>query len=155
MLGKDTRRILIAVAPDTVERVRRILSDHDLVIVNDIAAAKAALIQDAIRLIFVGARFDESRMFELLEYLRGDAEHKEIPIVAGIVGPTKLGEFAIAGLSHAVKIFGASVFVNLNDFPDDDAGNGRLRVIVDALILPDKDLAQVKDVLRASNGARS
>jgi hypothetical protein len=91
----------------------------------------------------------------LFEYLRGNAVHKQIPIVAGIVGPTKLGEFAIAGLNHAVKIFGASVFVNLNDFPDDDVGNERLRVIVDALILPDKDLAQVKDVLRASNGARS
>jgi hypothetical protein len=104
-------------------------------------------------LILVGARFDESRMFELLEYLRGDAKHKNIPIIAGIVGPTRLSEFAIAGLSHAVKIFGVSVFVNLNDFPDDDTGNGRLRVIVDALILPDAHLAQVKGVLRASNGS--
>ena len=90
-------------------------------------------------------------MFELLEYLRDDAQHQKIPIVAGIVGPTKLSEFAIAGLSHAVKIFGVSVFVNLNDFPDDDAGNGRLRLIVDALILPDEHLS----VLRSARGPAS
>jgi hypothetical protein len=48
MFGKNTWRILTAVAPDTLERVRRILSGHDLVIVEEVAAAKAALNQDRI-----------------------------------------------------------------------------------------------------------
>ena len=43
--------------------------------------AKAVLNQ-TIKLIFVGVRFDESRMFDLLEYIRQDVEHKKIPIVA-------------------------------------------------------------------------
>ena len=42
----------------------------------------------------------------------------------------------VAGLAHATKIFGASVFVNLNDFSDDETQNTRLRIIVDALLLP-------------------
>jgi hypothetical protein len=112
-----TTRILTAVAPDTIERVRRILAGHDLRIVTDLAGAEAALKQGGFGLVFVGARFDDSRMFDD----RAD---------------TTLSREAIAGLSHSVEIFGASIFVNLNDFPDRAAGNARVRLIVDTLILP-------------------
>lgn len=87
-------------------------------------------------LVFVGARFDDSRMFDLIELIRQDVERKKIPIVAAIVAPTNLSKESIAGLSHSVKIFGASLFVNLNDFPDDEVGNARVRLIVDTVILP-------------------
>jgi hypothetical protein len=86
--------------------------------------------------VFVGARFDDSRMFDLIDLIRKDVAEKKIPIVAAIVTPTKLSKTAIAGLSHSVKLFGATLFVNLNDFPDDAMGNARVRLIVDAVILP-------------------
>lgn len=89
-------------APDTEERVRRILPHHELMLVNDMPSAKATLEADGVSLVLVGARFDESRMFDLLEFLRD----------------------------------GASVFVNLNDFDDDETQNLRLRIMVDALLLP-------------------
>ena len=132
-------RILTAVAPDTEERVRRILTGHDVVFVRDLDAAKAAL-DESVKLIFVGARFDESRMFELLDYIRQDAEHRKIPIVAAIVAPTKLRPETLRGLAHTTKVFGASVFVNLNDFPDDATENARIRLIVDALLLAPKKI---------------
>ncbi|HEV3007763.1 MAG TPA: hypothetical protein VGX52_01870, partial [Burkholderiales bacterium] len=116
-------RILTAVAPDTEERIRRILTGHELLFVSDLGAAKAALENDAIKLIFVGARFDESRMFDLLDYLRKHAEHKKIPIVAAIVAPLTVSLETVRGLEHTTKIFGASVFVNLNDFPDEEPEN--------------------------------
>lgn len=129
-------RILIAVAPDTEERVRRILSGHDLLFVRSIADAEAVLATSGVRLVFVGARFDESRMFDLLDHIRKDAEHKKIPIVAAIIGPTALTPVTIQGMAHATKLFGASVFVNLNDFPDEQPENDRIRIIVEALLLP-------------------
>jgi CheY-like chemotaxis protein len=129
-------RILTAVAPDAEERVRRILTGHELHFVNDLGAAKAALENDRIALIFVGARFDESRMFDLLDYLRKDAQHKKIPIVAAIVAPTSMTAETVGGLAHTTKIFGARVFVNLNDFSDDEVDNTRIRIIVEAIILP-------------------
>jgi hypothetical protein len=129
-------RILTAVAPDTEQRVRRILSGHDLVFVRDLEKAKTALAGDDIKLIFVGARFDDSRMFDLLDYIRKDVEHRKIPIVAAIVAKTLLTSETAAGLAHSTKIFGASVFVNLNDFSDNDTENSRIRLIVDALLLP-------------------
>ena len=84
-------RILTAVAPDTEERVRRILTGHELIFVNDIQAAEDALKGlERIKLIFVGARFDESRMFDLLEHIRKNVEYKKIPVVAAIVGITTM-----------------------------------------------------------------
>ena len=139
-------KIFTAVAPDTEARVRKILSGHDLLFVRDIAAAKAAL-DDTIKLIFVGARFDESRMFDLLDYIRRDVVHRKIPIVAAIVTPTQMSEATVQGLAHTTKIFGASVFVNFNDFSDDEIENRRIRLIVDALLLPPQVVRVVAEKL--------
>jgi hypothetical protein len=139
-------RILAAVAPDTEERVRRILTGHNLLFVRDLPDATAAL-DESIKLILVGARFDESRMFDLLDYIRKDAEHKKIPVVAAIIAPTSMGKETVAGLEHTTKIFGASVFINLNDFSDDETQNTRLRIIVEALLLPPEAIPAVAQKL--------
>ena len=136
-------RILTAVAPDTIERVRRILAGHDLLVINDLTQAKKAVESGGLSLVFVGARFDDSRMFDLIELVRNELEQKKIPIVAAIITPTTLGKEAVAGLSHAVKIFGASLFMNLNDFPDNVVGNARARVIVDTMILPPEAVTRI------------
>lgn len=129
-------RILCAVAPDTEERVRHILNGHELMFVNDLQAAESVLDQPGgIKLVFVGARFDESRMFDLLDYIRKNVEQRKIPIAA-IVGVTTMHQSTVTGLAHTTKVFGASLFINLNDFADNDKENARLRLVVEALILP-------------------
>jgi hypothetical protein len=135
MYGK-TFRILTAVHPDTAERISRILQGHQVTIVQTIKAATAALMTDGFELIFVGARFDESRMFDFLEFLREHVNYRRIPIAAAVVVPTKMTAEALKGMSHAVKIYGASLFVNLNDFPDDPASNNRVRLILETLCAP-------------------
>jgi hypothetical protein len=135
---------LTAVAPDTIARVRRVLAGHDLQVITRIEEAKTAIESGGFGLVFVGARFDDSRMFDLIELIRQDVERRKIPIVAAIVAPTNLAKESIAGLGHSVKVFGASLFVNLNDFPDDAVGNARVRLIVDAVILPPSDVEELR-----------
>lgn len=142
MYGK-TYRVLTAVHPDTVERISRILDGHDLLIVQTMKAAQAALGADRIDLIFVGARFDESRMFDFLYFLREHVDHRKIPIAAAVVIPMKMTPEALKGMSHAVKIYGASLFVNLNDFPDDSVSNNRVRLILETLCAPAEAVAKV------------
>ena len=113
-----------------------------MIFVQHLADAKRELEEDAIHLILIGARFDESRMFDLLGYVRADAEHKKIPVVAAIIAPTRMAEETVTGLAHTTKLFGASIFINLNDFADEEGENTRLRIIVDALLLP-SDLVPV------------
>lgn len=146
----QTYRILTAVHPDTVERISRILEGHDLQIVHSIDEAKRALDRDRIELIFVGARFDDSRMFEFLDFLRKHLEHRKIPLAAAIVIPTVMTPETISGLAHTSKIYGASLFVNLNDFPDEPIANRRVRVIIEALVAPEEAIARTADALAAS-----
>jgi hypothetical protein len=94
------------------------------------------------------ARFDDSRMFDLLDYIRKDAQHRKIPIVAAVVGATTMSEETVSGLAHTTKIFGASLFINLNDFADEETENTRLRLIVDALLLPPSVVPGVAQKLR-------
>ena len=142
MYGK-TCRILTAVHPDTIDRISRILKGHDLVVVQTVEAAQAALANDGIDVIFVGARFDESRMFDFLDYLRQHVAHRQIPIAAGIVMPTRMDSATIKGLAHATKIYGASLFVNLNDFPDEPVSNHRVRLIIETLAAPAETIAKL------------
>lgn len=143
---------MAAVAPDTEERVRRILTGHELVFVQNLGAARDAL-NGKIGVIFVGARFDESRMFDLLDYIRKDVEHRKIPIVAAIVAKERMQVATVRGIEYAVKIFGATVFVNLNDFADDETENARIRIIVDALLLPPQVIPKVAEKLSSSTSA--
>ena len=139
-------QILTAVHPDFEDRVRRILPAHELILVYDLPAAQHALKEFAsIGLVFVGVRFDESRMFDLLDYIRRDAKHRKTPIVAAIISPTNMSEVTVTGLAESTKLFGASVFINLNDFADDETENARLRIVVEALLLPEGTL---KDAVR-------
>ena|SRR5688572_23030407 len=146
MLGQTTR-ILAAVAADSVARVRRILNRHDLVIVHDSEHAKNEW-DRGVRLVFVSARFDDSHMYEFLDYLRTHVHRQRIPVVAAIVMPTNLSAVAIQGMDLSTKLYGASVFVNFNEFQDDDIGNSRLRLIVEALIIPEDVMPVVEQVLQ-------
>lgn len=143
VFGQQTYRILTAVHPDTVERISRILKGHDLVIVQTLKAAREALDADGIDLIFVGARFDQSRMFDFLDYLRKHVQHRRIPIAAAILIPTKMSQGTIKGVAHTSKIYGASLFVNLNDFPDEAVENHRVRLIIETLGAPREAIATV------------
>ena len=73
---------------------------------------------------------------DLLDHIRNNFGHRKIPVVAAIVGVTAMQPSTVAGLAHATKVFGASVFINLNDFADNDKENARLRLLVEALVLP-------------------
>ena len=138
-------RILAAVAPDTEARVRRILTGHELLFVQNLGAARNAL-NSTIELILVGAHFDESRMFDLLDYIRSNVEHRKIPIVAAIVGKDTHAS-TVRGIEYAAKIFGASVVVNLNDFADDETEDTRIRIIVEALLVPPHIIPDVVEKL--------
>jgi hypothetical protein len=54
----------------------------------------------------------------------------------------------ISDAFHATKIYGASVFINLNDFPDDGISNGRVRLLVDALMAPAHVVPEVQRALQ-------
>jgi PleD family two-component response regulator len=137
-------KILVAVSND--ERVLRVLAGHDLRQVKTCEEARLLLEREAFGLVILGVHFDESQMFSLLGDIRAHAQYRKVPIlcVLGDRGRV-LTDVAIEGLDHAVKAMTANGFLDLEKFPDDEAGNARLRRIVDYLILIDGDLQQMAE----------
>ena len=139
-------KVLLAVGVDKTARMERILSGHEVVKVETCEDARVLLEQEEFGLVILGVHFDESQMFSLLGDIRAHAAYRKVPIlcVLGHKGRV-LSDVAIEGLDHAVKAMTANGFLNLENIPDDDDGNGnaRIRRIVDYLILIDGDLQQV------------
>ena len=133
--GKD-----ILVAVEYPARLQRILAGHRLTICHDVDEAKRELEAREFAMVILGVHFDESRMFELLRQVRTFKVNSLTPVVCVLAGPTKLSDVAIEGLDHAVKAMLANAFLNLNRFSDDDKGNGRVRRIIDYLILIDGEI---------------
>ena len=138
MVPLKNKEILVAV--DDCERLQRILAGHRLTIPHSVEEAKRELERREFAMVILGVLFDESRMFELLRVVRTFKANCFTPIVCMLTGESNLSNVAIEGLDHAVKAMLANAFLNLNKFPDDARGNGRVRRIVDYLILIDGDM---------------
>lgn len=133
------RQILVAV--EDTERLRRILAGHELTVSDTVEQAKAEMQRREFAMIILGVSFDESRMFELLRLVRTYKPNELTPVVCMLASATsRLSDVAIEGLDHAVKAMLANAFLNLNKFPDNEAGNARVRRIIDYLILIDGDM---------------
>jgi hypothetical protein len=130
----------ILVAVDNCERLERILRGHRLTIPHSVEEAKRELERREFAMVILGVLFDESRMFELLRVVRTFDANRFTPVVCMVSGPSNLSDVALEGLDHAVKAMLANAFLNLNKFPDDQDGNGRVRRIIDYLILIDGDM---------------
>jgi PleD family two-component response regulator len=136
----------ILVAMETETRIARVLAGHDLKIVKTCDEARYLLERETFGIVILGVHFDESQMFSLLGDIRAHAQYRKVPIlcVLGARGRI-LTDVAVEGLDHAVKAMTANGFLDLENFPDDEQGNARVRRIVDYLILIDGDLQQMLD----------
>jgi hypothetical protein len=136
-------RVLLAVTPDMRDRMERILARHELTVVVTAWEAMRAL-EERHGIVILGVHFDDSQMFSLLGDIRGHSAYRKVPIlcVLGSRGRA-ISDIAVEGLDHAVKAMRANGFLDLHHFADDEEGNGRIRRIVDYLILIDGDLQHI------------
>jgi hypothetical protein len=136
-------KILLAVTPDVRERFERILERHELTPVSNADQAMRVL-EEQHGLVILSVHFDESQMFSLLGDIRAHSGYRKVPVlcVLGARGRA-ISDIAIEGLDHAVKAMRANGFLDLHHFADDEAGNSRIRRIVDYLILIDGDLQHI------------
>lgn len=122
------------------ERFGRVLEGHQLVWVTHVEDAMSAFGGRKFGMVIVGVHFDESQMFELLERIRSSTSEPRVPVVCVLPEQHALSEVFVKGLDHAVKALMANAFLDLRKYPDDEAGNGRLRRIIEYLILINGDM---------------
>ena len=138
------KSILVAAGPEVEERLQRVLTGHDLVIVRTLREATDLLQRQEFGMVIADVHFEESQMFELLHHVRINRRDAAVPIVCILGGrrERRMSKVMVEGVNYAVKAMTANAFLDFAKMPDDDAGNGRLRKIIDYLVLLDGELHQ-------------
>jgi DNA-binding NtrC family response regulator len=95
------------------ETVRECLPGHDLTFVRTMVEALRALRHDGFQLVVIGLNFDESRMLELLQYVRSLQAYREVPVICVHGDHLNLSDTVMKNIDVAVKALGGVAFLNL------------------------------------------
>jgi len=135
MPAVDRHPVLLAVGPQARHRLQRILGgDCDLRHVASTTELLQALDPAVHDMVVVGAHFDESHTLDVLARI---FHHDHARIVVCVCGRRGLlGEATVNGLGLASRVLGARGFVDLTAYPDDDAGDARIRSLFQRLLGP-------------------
>ena len=106
-------RVLVADVPEMDEKIRDCLPGHDLTFVRSMHDAISKLRHDGFRLVVIGLEFDESRMLELLQYVRALGRYKDVPVVCVHAENMNLRDAVMKNIDVAVKALGGIGFLNL------------------------------------------
>ena len=111
----NSTRVLVADVREADDKIRECLAGHDLVFVRTLSDAIRALRADGFGLVIIGMHFDESRMFELLQYVKALPEYKEVPVICVQCVEIGLTDAVLKNMDDAVKALGGTAFVDLRD----------------------------------------
>jgi hypothetical protein len=110
-----TTKVLVANVPEMDGKLRECLPGHDLTFVRTMQHALKELRHDGFQLVIIGLEFDESRMLELLQFVRSLPHYKEVPVVCVYAEFYNLSEAVLKNIDVAVKALGGRAFLNLGD----------------------------------------
>jgi CheY-like chemotaxis protein len=108
-------KVLVAAAAEMDEKIHECLPGHDLTFVRTMVQAIHALRHDGFQLIVIELNFDESRMLELLQYVRSLPAYREVPVMCVHGDHVNLSEVVMKNIDVAVKALGGVAFLNLRD----------------------------------------
>ena len=111
----NSTRVLVADVREADDKIRECLPGHDMVFVRTLSDAIRALRADGFKLVIIGMHFDESRMFELLQYVKALPEYKEVPVICVQCMEVALADAVLKNMDDAVKALGGTAFVDLRD----------------------------------------
>ncbi|HYL91289.1 MAG TPA: hypothetical protein VEU32_21240 [Burkholderiales bacterium] len=108
-------RVLVADVAEADATIRECLPGHELNFVRTLADAVRELRKNGYPLIVIGMHFDESRMFELLRYVRGLPQYKDTPVICVQCKEVMLSDSVLKNMEDAVKALGGTAFVDLRE----------------------------------------
>jgi len=123
--------VLLAVPPGARVRLASALRGHRLAWAETVEAVRAALERQRFDLIVVGAHFEESKPFEVLEHLAAARPASHIVCLRAVAPRVLLGKPAMRAFRAACEALGASLVLDLLDFPDSAAGNAAIRALLE------------------------
>jgi hypothetical protein len=112
---KTPAKVLVADVPDMDDKIRDCLPEHDLTFVRTMVEAVRELRRDGYEVIVIGLHFDESRMFELLSYVRTLPKYDDTPVLCVQGLELHVPEAIRKNIDMAVKALGGKAFLDLRE----------------------------------------
>jgi hypothetical protein len=131
--------ILVAVSQSGRRRLASILEGSDIAFAASFGDVAAQLRQRNFDLVIVGTHFEQSTAFDVLRYALENA-HCRVACVQAVPFSHGLGKPTFDAFKSACTALGASLVLDLLEFPDNKTGNAQIRALVDEQIrapLPD------------------
>jgi hypothetical protein len=125
-------RVVVAVSPGLRQRMRAIVPECELRFVETGDDLLRELDDERCDMLILGAHFDESSAVTALERVLARRETFPVVCVRGI--HSRLGYRSIHALRMALDALGAREFIDLLLYPDDEAGNARVRALLERLM---------------------
>lgn len=95
--------------------MRACLPERQLAFARTLHEAISALRHDGFQLLVIELNFDESRMFELLQYVRALPKYKDVPVICVYGDHLNLSDALIRNIDVAVKALGGMAFLDLRE----------------------------------------
>jgi hypothetical protein len=125
-------RIVAAVSPGARPRIRAIAPPCELCFVDTAEALLRELDNRRCDMLILGLHFEESTAVAALQRVRARAD--TFPVVCVRGRPSRLGQRSLSALRMAVSELGTDNFIDLLEYPDDEAGNARVRAMLERLL---------------------
>jgi hypothetical protein len=111
-------RVMAAVTPPGLKILRPMIAGRCQVIPAYTMPVAMELVRDRIQLVVCSLHFDESRMFDLLSYMR--IAMPRLPVVCCAMMQTQLSEAAMHDLTVAARELGAVDFIDMRQLASAD-----------------------------------
>ena len=108
-------KVLVADVPEMDDKIRECLPEHELVFVRTMVEAVRELRRDGYQVVVIGLHFDESRMLELLQYVRSLSKYDDTPVLCVQGLEQALPEAIRKNIDVAVKALGGKAFLDLRE----------------------------------------
>jgi hypothetical protein len=135
MLSRERKpRVLMAVSDRAAERMSRVLAGWEVVTAASLPQFVHALRCSEFDLVIVGCHFDGSRALEAVKSVM--AHCARVPLACVLAAPfsSQLGEGTVAAFHAAAEELGVDCFIDVLQFPDDEAGNARVHAMLERLL---------------------
>jgi CheY-like chemotaxis protein len=108
------RRILVAGAAQAIKTLQRALDDDIQVISTQSIDDTLRYLDGGIDLVLCSLRFDDSRMFDLLQIIKASPKTRDVPIICVRISNRPIARGVLDATAKAVQAMGVAAFVDIS-----------------------------------------
>lgn len=114
-------------------RLHDALPEHEILDFDRATEAMNYLRSSAVDMIISAVHLDESNVFDFLQWVKGDPNHRDVPFVFFCAEPTEVARYVSAAIISAARVLGATKYITMKEF-DRDALRKQVNSILDQFL---------------------